>query len=385
MIDRSEYYSSKFNAQQVTALEALSESDFQSWVQAGATVHGANQAIENARLRAYVGQTPPGSKAASTRVDGKPPVVTAENPTYPKIGEFGLDMQPNRKPTSYDIEAADDAFKKFCSLYQQLVVNESNATKIYKFLTSRGAICDSTNLRIAFEKLWGQWELRNMVKVVSEPTTKLTNRKGQSAAVAPAFFPRPTTAELVETILSPSEVAALSADDTARFMAPMQFAQVTTSADEYLRSEEFRSETPKALSRREREQTPAQVQREIEVFCNSFPDYAKYASDAEHYDGLNQRVLEAIDGWNMLVTASSLKDGYDLAASQGWIPKAVDRADGQIASFHVNPDLNPPPTATSVGQIRYKGKLVKNMSSGELQQAMNESRDFRNLLDGTAS
>jgi hypothetical protein len=381
MIERTEHYTSKLSIAQIEACERMQEFEFENWIKGGKSLKFIERFIENEHARAHVGQIPPSSAAASVRVDGKPPVVTAENPTFPKIGEFGLDMQPNRQPTAYDIEAADDAFKKFLATYQQLVPNEANATKIYKFINTRGGIGSFKNFVIAFEKLFGQLELRNIVKKVHEPTTKLTNRRGQRTQINPAFFPRPTTSELVETVLSPSEVRALSADDTAKFLAPMQFAQVTTSADEYRNSDEFKAETPKPLSRREREQTPAQVQREIEVFCNAYPDYAKYAADASKYDGLNQRVLEAIDGWGLLVTASSLKDGYDYAASAGWIPKAVDRADGRVSTFKVTPDLNPP--ATNAGSIKYHGKFVRDMSSAELQQAMNSSPEFRALLDST--
>jgi hypothetical protein len=187
---------------------------------------------------------------------------------------------------------------------------------------------------------------------------------------------------LVETILTPSQVMNLSADEHALLMSPMVFPGVADSADQYTKSERFIEETPARQTRSQREQTQAQVQREIEVFCNAFPDYAKYASDAANYDGLNQRVLEAIDGWGLLITASSLKDGYDFAASQGWIPHAVDHADAQVSRFHVTPDLNPP--ATNAGSIRYHGKLVRDMSSAELQQAINDSPEFRNLLDKTA-
>jgi hypothetical protein len=101
-----------------------------------------------------------------------------------------------------------------------------------------------------------------------------------------------------------------------------------------------------SIKRREREQTPAQISREVEVFCNAYPDYAKYAQGGA-YDGLSKVVLEKIDSWGLLVTASSLKDGFDWAASEGLISKAIDRADGQVSMFKSTPDLNPPPSDSS--------------------------------------
>jgi hypothetical protein len=100
-----------------------------------------------------------------------------------------------------------------------------------------------------------------------------------------------------------------------------------------------------------------------------------------NHDGLNKTVLEKIDSWGLLITANSLKDGFDWAASAGLIPKAVDRADGQVSVFHVTPDTNPHHTKTGVGQIRYHGKLLKDMKSEALQTALNSSKDFRALVD----
>lgn len=174
---------------------------------------------------------------------------------------------------------------------------------------------------------------------------------------------------------------ALSSDQHAVLMQPIIFPSVTDSADEYTKSERFIAETPERQTRAQREQTIAQIQPEIRVFCENFPDYAVYASDAEKYDGLNQRVFEAINGWGLLITASSLKDGYDYAASQGWIPRAVDRSHGQVSNFHMNPDQNPPPQRTRVGGIMYHGKKVSKMSSDELQTALNESRSLRDAID----
>jgi hypothetical protein len=143
--------------------------------------------------------------------------------------------------------------------------------------------------------------------------SSLRPRTGSQAArdsrtQSPYARPRLETS-LVQTILSPRDVQNLRADEHALFQSPMIFLRVTDSADEYMKSERFIEETPARQSRSQREQTQAQVQREIQVFCQNCPDYAIYASDAIKYGGLNQRVLEPIDGWGLLVTASSLKDG----------------------------------------------------------------------------
>lgn len=376
MIDRSPYYKN-LNIEQIQVADALTEPAFESWVKSGCSKYFLNQVLENNHAHEHVGQVPPSSKAASTRVDGKPPVTTAENPNYPKIGEFGLDLQPNRKPTSYDIEAADDAFKKFCSRYQQLVVNESNAGKIYTFLASRGAVCNAKNLTIAFEKLWGNLELRSVEKRVHEPVTKLTNRKGQRVPVM-TYFPRPTTAELVETIYTPDQVRGMPADQTAKFLAPMQFVRLASSASDYLQSEEFRSETPVPTTRSSREQSPAQVSREVKLFAAAYPQFGTYLGQPEKYQGLYETVLGFIAGWGLLVDAQSLLDAFNRCAHEGIIPKLDDKADGQISTFHTTPDVRPHWTKTSVA------KAVREFTAAEFQAALNSDPEFRALVDSTA-
>ena len=130
-----------------------------------------------------------------------------------------------------------------------------------------------------------------------------------SRTQSPYARPRLETS-LVQTILSPRDVQNLRADEHALFQSPMVFLSVTDSADEYMKSERFIEETPARQSPSQREQTQAQVNNaRYPVFCQNCPDYAIYASDAIKYGGLNQRVLEPIDGRGLLVTASSLKDG----------------------------------------------------------------------------
>jgi hypothetical protein len=194
-------------------------------------------------------------------------------------------------------------------------------------------------------------------------------------------FPTPVKMKLVETILSPTEVRQLSADDTAKFMQPMQFPSVTSSANDYLKSDEFLADSPAYLTRAQREQTQAQINREVKLFAAAYPSYGKYLGQPEKYSGLYEKVLAAIDSWGMLINASSLLDGFNFAASEGWIPKLDDRADGQVSVFHTTPDANPHHTKTSVGQIRYHGKLLKDMTSQELQTALNSDSTFRALVD----
>jgi hypothetical protein len=380
----------------------LDRPSFDLWMQSGGTKAALNQLIENAHVRSRTGQTPATHAGFSLVTD----VVTI----------------PPYESNSVMEEMWASAIRKFRARYPQYVDNAANTALWKRFIianrdnTGMGLKPCFENVEAFFKTCFSRLTLRTVTKVVKvageQATTgehklvkesikpgqsynpflftdiqqrnkKIAAKKAQDAARAQSPYARPELeSTLVERILSPSDVQNLSADEHALLMSPMIFPSVTDSAEAYTKSERFIEETPGRQTRAQREQTPEQIQREIVVFCNAFPDYGRYASDAANYDGLNQRVLEAIDGWGLLITASSLKDGYDFAASQGWIPRAVDHADAQVSRFHVTPDLNPP--ATNAGSIRYHGKLVRDMSSAELQQAMNDSPELRQLLDRTA-
>jgi hypothetical protein len=388
-MERAQFYK-HLNIEQVQIADALDEQSFERWVNAGCSIGILNQAIENAQLNARRGQVPPGSAANLPPVRGE-------------AGDLGLDQQPNRAPNQIDIELADDAMLKFMTRYPQLVPSHANANLIQKFLGSRNAVVNAKNLKIAYEALWGRLELREIVKLPnvdeSTPAPVLRQTLSPGQGYAPFLFdaanakaaaqakeiaksrPSGPLMKLIERVYTPAEVRAMSADQTNRFMNPItDFPQITSSADEYRCSEEFLADSPAYLTRSQREQTAAQISREVDIFVQAHPDYGKYCAD-EKFSGLQDVVLKQIDAWGLLVTASSLLDGFNWAAEQGFIPKLVDHADGQIATFKVNPDLNPPPTRTRANDIVYKGVKVGAMSSAALQAAINESPALRAALD----
>ncbi len=384
----------------------LSRTTFDGWLRAGGHSRALNQIVENAHAQANTGQS-------YAQFDGFSMIV-------PGLKTMKV-MAPNETVT--DLWAS--TFKRFNARYPQYVDCPQNTELVNQFIrANRDALPEGETVapslaawesffKICFSRLY----LRRVTKVVTEAggapapagaaqSLKVAPQAGQAynpllyadiqrkekqAAAqkaardsrSPSPYARPKLEScLVETILAPAEVMNLSADEHALFMQPMSFPGVTDSADEYMKSERFIAETPARQTPAQREQTAAQISREVEVFCNAYPDYVKYAKGGV-YDGLSKIVMEKIDSWGLLVTSQSLLDAFSWAVCVGLIPQAVDHADGQVATFHVKPDLNPPPTATSAGSIRYHGKRIRDMSSQDLQVALNESDDFRKLVDST--
>jgi hypothetical protein len=307
MIDRTPYYRG-LNIPQIETLANLDEQSFQNWINRGASVRAIDVLLEEKNARAHKGQTPPGSAAATVKIQGKNIVrekelqKTGSGPAQwltpeeaPTVGEFGLQLRPSRAPNSCDIEQADSALAKFLSLYQQVVPSESNLKHIANFLHSRGAVANAKNLQITFEQLWGQLELRIIEKGIETAETKLTGKRGERVQVAPYHFAKPVRSELFETVLSPADVRALSSADVAKMMKPMTFPSITSSASDYVKSEEFRSENPEPQSRASREQSEAQILREAKIFLVAHPQYDRYFGDPEHFGDLYRLILGKIE------------------------------------------------------------------------------------------
>jgi hypothetical protein len=368
--DRSPYYKN-LNIEQIQIADAFTEPEFENWVNGGSTKFALNQAIENKRARAHVGQTYAQNDGFNVIVPGlKTMKMTAPNETVT------------------DLWAS--TFKQFNAKYPQYVDCPQNTELVNKFIrANRDALPEGLTVapsveawesffKICFSRLY----LRRVTKVVNEPTTKLTNRRGQRAAVNPAFFPRPTTSELVETILSPRDVQNLSANETAVFMLPMSFPGVTDSASDYVQSDEFKAETPARQTRSQREQSAAQVEREVKLFAQAYPAYGKYFGDEKSYGGLYKMILDKIKTWGMLVTAESLLDGFKWAESEGLLKASaadLGTLHGQVATVHVTPDVRP-----GYWKNPALRRAVENMSADELQAAINSDPALRALIDGTA-
>jgi hypothetical protein len=177
----------------------------------------------------------------------------------------------------------------------------------------------------------------------------------------------------------------LSADETAVLMQPMQFPGITDSAEEYSRSAAFTANEPASKTASERlGQTPAMVEGEVALFTKNYPQYSRYCGDPEHYAGLYSSIMGKLEEWSMAISVSSLLDGFRWAESAGLIgvtdeSRGIRR--GQAVAVKITPDDNPSYVKTGVGSITYHGKKVRDMSSQELQDAINSSPDFRKLLD----
>lgn len=282
-------------------------------------------------------------------------------------------------PTSIDNEYADAAMNRFLKVYQQFLPSQPNAKKIVDFLGSRGAKVTFDNLVIAFSQMFGQLELRLVEKGVETSETTI-KKNGKPANAAPYFFAKPVQSKLFETILSPADVRNLSADDTQKMSRPMAFPTITSSATEYAKSEEFLSETPEPQSRSDREQTEAQIRREVEIFKVSHPEYGRYFDDPEHYRGLYEIVLERIGGWNLIINESSLLDAFKSIEADGILKsKDSDKGiqHGQVATMKITPDARRHWTKSEIA------KEIRNMSATEFQRRLNEDSEFRARVDSS--
>lgn len=375
MIERSPYYRG-LSIPQIETAANFSDAEFETWVRRGAPVRALDVLLEEKHARAHKGQVPPSSSAAQVRVKGQSPAELGDG----KIGEFGLALRPDRMPTSVDNEYADAAMNRFLGAYQQFLPSQSNAKKIVDFLGSRGAKVTYDNLVIAFERLFGQLELRIVEKGVETSETKLTGKRGERVQVAPYHFAKPVESKLFETILSPVDVRALSADDTQKMSRPMTFPTITSSATEYAKSEEFLSETPEPQSRSDQEQTESQIKREVEIFKISHPEFGRYLDDPEHYRGLYEIILDRIGSWNLLINESSLLDAFKSIEADGILKsKDSDKGihHGQVTVMKVTPDARRHWTKSEIS------KAIRNMSSAEFQKKLNEDIDFRNAVDSS--
>ena len=368
---RSHYYNGRgFSIDQIQIAESLNDDAFAQWVRIGCPVATLNLETERKRLNDARGQKDPSQ--TGVKVKGK---VTEAELGDGKIGEFGLQLRPNREPNSYDIEAANDAYQAFLARYQQVVPSTANHAVIHKFLSSRGAKCTATNYQIAFENLWGSISLRTIEKLIEEPTTKL-NSRGKPVGVDPYFFPKAVKAELVEVVMSPADVRSLSSAQMEAFMRPMSFdnVRVTSSATEYAKSEEFRSENPEQSVST---QTEAQIIREAKIFLVSHPQYDKYFGDMEHFGDLYKLILGKIQEWNLQISESSFADAFRWAESEGIIPKVSNEKHGQVFVSGGTPDARRHWTKSEIS------KAIRNMSSAEFQKKLNEDKDFRNAVDSS--
>ena len=372
MSDRSPYYRG-LSIPQIEALASVSDSQFQAWVTRGAPVKDIddllNEKIEEKRVRESKGQIDPSQSTVKVRG-----TVDAADLGDGKVGEFSLQLRPNREPNSYDIEAAKDAYQAFLGKYQQVLPSDANHAIIHKFLSSRGAMCTANNYAIAYAQLWGSLTLRLVEKGVATSETKLTDSRGKRVQVAPYHFAKPVESKLFETILSPKDVRALSADETQKLMRPLVFPSITSSANDYAKSAEFIAENPEQP--RGPEQTLAQKEFEVKAFATSHPEYARYLGDAERYGGLYQLILEQISKAGLLLSDASLLDGFKWAEREGILPTEDTTQRGQVVAVHVTPDGRP--GYWTKASVR---RAVEKMSSSELLEAMNSDVEFRNLLD----
>ena len=374
MIDRSPYYRG-LNIPQIETLANLDEESFQNWINRGASVRAIDVLLEEKNARARKGQVPPSSAAATVKVKGQSPAELGDG----KIGEFGLALRPDRMPTSVDNEYADSAMNRFLATYQQFLPSPSNAQKIIDFLGSRGAKVTLENLVIAFSQLFGQLELRIVEKGVETNQTTI-KKNGKAANVAPYFFAKPVQSKLFETVLSPSDVRALSADMTSKMMKPMSFPSVTQSATEYTKSEEFLSETPEPQSRSDQEQTEAQIKREVEIFKVSHPEFGRYLDDPDHYRGLYKIVLDRIGSWQLLINEASLLDAFKSIEADGILKsKDSDKGiqHGQVSTMKVTQDARRHWTKSEIA------KEIRSMSASDFQRRLNEDADFRARVDSS--
>ncbi len=178
-MDRSEYYDRKFSVEQVTALENLSEQDFAAWVNAGATVRGANQVVENARATAHRGQVVPGSRLGGERRRraASSDVTTAEDfsaidnmsaDEYQKLLESSkdgiihgspvnrseYDLIPNRAATEEEMQQIIQDQKMFFERYPALIADPDNGVQLLTFLKKHHAIGNLRNLEKAYAGLF---------------------------------------------------------------------------------------------------------------------------------------------------------------------------------------------------------------------------------------
>jgi hypothetical protein len=423
-MERTKFYKG-LNVDQVSFAASLSEADFtrwatkgeqnpillnrttfDAWLRAGGHPRALNQIVENARARAHVGQTYAQNDGFSLIVPGlKTMKLMASNETITDLWTSTLKQFTARFPQFVDCPENGELMQRFvaanrAALPDGLTIAPSVAAweaffktcfsrlylrKVTKAVTEAGApLRDTAGTAQSLKVTPGPNEAYNPLLYADIQRKQKQNAQARAAKESRERSPyaRPVLESiLVETILSPADVMNLSADETSVMMQPMLFPSTTDSADDWTKSESFIAETPARQTRAQREQTQAQIEREITVFCQNYPEYERYASDAANFDGLNKTILEKIDSWGLLITATSLLDGFNWAASEGLIPKAVDRADGRVATFHVTPDQNPPPQKTRAGDIVYRGKRVSKMSSDELQTAMNESPALRDAID----
>lgn len=389
MITRDDLYGDAhytgLNVDQIKVADAMTDLEFDAWARRGAPLAHLNALIEQQRVRTHKGQRDPGQQVTKTK--GYDPILAREKELgrfltedesneIGQTGEHGLQLRPSRVATSYDIEAADESLRRFLNRFQQVVPSEENLKTLANFLHSRGALCNERNLKIAFENLWGKLSLRTIVKEIEEATTKL-NKRGQRVAADPYFFPKPVKAELVEVVLSPADVRNLSSVQMDQFMKPMSFPGLTDSADAYARSEEFLADTPPREPRRQTQQTQAQIGFEVKAFVRAHPEYEKYIGD-ESFAGLYKVILGKIDDANLLITDSSLLDGFRWAEQEGILPTENTVQSGQVVKMKVTPDGRP--GYWTKESVR---KAVSKMTAAELQEALNSDREFRDLLDAS--
>lgn len=356
-----------------------------------------NNILDSRRLTNARGQQPPSSQTIKVKGDIEKSGALLD--AGEKIGEYGLELRPLRAVTPIDAEHADAAMVKFCATYDQFVHSPANFDKISNFLWTRGALCNMKNLTIAFQQLFGQFELRNIVKVddsdkpaaassdLKSPTFTpflfevADRRAAEKEAKRPhSIFPTPTRMELVETVLSPADVRVFSADDVTKFSNPMSFPQVTDSANDFLQSDEFKADSP-VPAQKHGSQSEAQVAYEISAFMIGHPEYAKYlATVGGQWAQLRGLVPKKIEGWNLPITDTSLFDGFRCAESEGFLGNISDAAKGiqraQVATFKITPDSRPHWTRDSAK------RAADRMSSEEYQHALNSDDDFRKLMGG---
>lgn len=375
MSERSPYYRG-LSIPQIEALASVSDSQFQAWVTRGAPVKDIddllNEKIEEKRVRDSKGQVPPGSAAGLANPNGR-------------VGDDGLVLAPtDRAPTSVELEYLDDDWKRFVNTYQQFIPSKENAKILMTYLSSRGGSSCYRNLVKAFDAMFGQFSLRIVEKGTEVKETTVTRgQRGQLAErvrIGSYRLSEPAESRLFETVLSPANVRALSADDTQKLMKPMSFPSITSSATDYLNSAEFQSETPESESRSDQEQTEAQIKREVEIFKISHPEFGRYLDDPEHYRGLYEIILERIGSWKLLINEASLLDAFKSIEADG-ILKSKDSdmgiQHGQVATMKVTPDARRHWTKSEIA------KEIRDLSASEFQRRLNEDSDFRARVDSS--
>jgi hypothetical protein len=122
------------------------------------------------------------------------------------------------------------------------------------------------------------------------------------------------------------------------------------------------------------------IQYEINIFAESHPEYGQFLFDGDNYSGLYRIILDKIDGWNLLISESSLLDGFRWAESEGLLGKVTDAEKGiqhgKVVTMKVTKD--PRPGYWTRESVR---KAVAGMSSSEFQEILNADKDFRALVD----